>query len=84
MLLKLAIQNIRRSKGYFIAYILTVALFFTIIYQTSNIEVQLSGYLVDSVKMSQINIVEIFKYLKGFLYIIVIFFATYIARFFIR
>ncbi|MEG0569828.1 MAG: FtsX-like permease family protein, partial [Erysipelotrichales bacterium] len=81
---KLAIQNMRRSKGYFIAYILTVAVFFTIIYQVSNIEVQLADYFLDSVKMSQININEIFKYLKIFLYAIVIFFAAYIARFFIK
>ena len=84
MLFKLAWQNIKRSKGYFIAYILTVAVFFTIVYQLANIEQQLGHFFVDGVKLSDLKISETFMYLKYFLYVIILFFSAYVSRFFVK
>ena len=84
MLFKLALQNIRKSKGYFVAYTFTIAAFFIIVYQLSHIETEIQGYLNLGLSLSEIDLGDTFTSLKYFMYAVVIFFALYISRFFIK
>jgi hypothetical protein len=84
MLSKLALQNIRGNKGYFIAYIITLSVFCTIVYQISNVQVSLDEIMNQGVKLKQFQLGEVFGYLKNFIYVIIAFFTFYIARFFIK
>ncbi|MDR1781631.1 MAG: FtsX-like permease family protein [Bacilli bacterium] len=83
MLFKLAFQNIKANKWYFLAYILTITFFFVIVYQVGNINLQLGSYLNNN-GFAGISSSEMFKTLKGIIYAIVIIFSAYIANFFIK
>lgn len=84
MLSKLAIQNIRGNKGYFIAYIITLAFFCTITYQVSSLQISLDKVMSHGAQIGQFSLSGVFTYLKTFIYIIIVFFAFYIGRFFIK
>lgn len=84
MLSKLALQNIRGNKGYFIAYIITLSVFCTIVYQISNVQISLDEVMNQGVNLKQFQLGEVFSYLKNFIYVIIAFFTFYIARFFIK
>lgn len=85
MLLKLAIQNVKGNKGFFFAYALTIAVLFTIVYNLTNIQVQLEAltFFKDGT-MGQFKLADVFGFLKNFMYAVIIFFAAYISRFFIK
>lgn len=83
MLTKLAFQNVKANKGYFIAYILTITFFFVIIYQIGNINYQLGNYLNEN-GFHGISSNDMFKILKIIIYAIVLLFSAYIANFFIK
>ncbi|MDR3215184.1 MAG: hypothetical protein LBT75_02780 [Bacilli bacterium] len=83
MLTKLAIQNIKGAKGYFLAYAITITFFFIIVYQVGNINFQLGRHL-DSNGFIGVSSNDMFFYLKWIIYGIVIIFSAYIANFFIK
>lgn len=84
MLRKLAFQNIRGNKGYFIAYIVTLSVFCTIVYQISNVQIALDAVINQGSELKEFKLAEVFGYLKTFIYIVIAFFTFYIARFFIK
>ncbi|WP_423363167.1 FtsX-like permease family protein [Mycoplasma sp. P36-A1] len=85
MLIKLATQNIKRSQGFFLAYSLTIGVLFTIIYQLTNIEAQLSVQLgFESASMGELDLKSVFEFLKYFMYAVILFFTAYISRFFMK
>lgn len=84
MLSKLALQNIRGNKGYFIAYIITLSVFCTIVYQISNVQLALNEVMNQGIELKAFKLEEVFGYLKNFIYVVIAFFTFYIARFFIK
>lgn len=87
MLFKLAMQNIRGNKGFFFAYALTIVVLFSIIYQLTNISTQLeslSYFNAAVMSDSGLHLSDVFLALKYFMFVVVIFFAAYISRFFVR
>ncbi len=84
MLFKLAFQNIRRSKGFFLSYILTIATFLVIVYGISIMEGALITKTFADLQLKDLNISLVFSVLKSTIYVIIILFTIYTSRFFIQ
>lgn len=84
MLSKLAFSNIKNNKGYFTAYIITIALFIFLVYQLSNMQLQLGPFFSVTFSGGNSNIGSLFVGIKNFFYVIIALFAIYISRFFIK
>lgn len=84
MLSKLAFLNLKNNKGFFIAYILSIALFIAIVYQLANMEIQLGPFFDVGLGGKRGSTGELFTGIKYFFYIVVGLFAIYISRFFVK
>ena len=85
MLFKLAYRNIARSKGYFLAYAISLAVFAVLVYSTAIIEISLGQFFMDSgTGLQGINLASLFYWIKIITYITVLIFSIYISNFFLK
>lgn len=85
MLFKLAYRNIARSKGYFLAYAISLAVFAVLVYSTAIIEISLGSFFMDSgAGLQGVNLASLFYWIKIITYITVLIFSIYISNFFLK
>jgi len=82
MLFKIAFQNIRNAKSYFLAYALTISAFAILIYSINVTQIHFES--VDTLLIQQLYLLAALDIVKVFVYSIVIAFSIYIIHFFIR
>lgn len=85
MLFKLAYRNIARSKGYFLAYAISLAVFAVLVYSTAIIEISLGHFFMEGgTGLQGINLASLFYWIKIITYITVLIFSIYISNFFLK